>query len=213
MASVWFSYVLLGLSLSAPVGPISIAQIKAGLKNGFWNAWFLGLGAMSTDVIFMLLIYYGATSFLTTPLAKLILWIAGFILLLYLGYESIREARSTVQITDSDAKKEHVGSSFLSGFLLALSNPLNIVFWIGIYGSVMASTMDVIGKQDTLLYSSAIIVGILIWDLFVAIVTHVSRKAVTPRLMQYVSIAAGIVFIGCGIYFGYSAVQQAISFF
>lgn len=213
MASVWFSYVLLGLSLSAPVGPISIAQIKAGLKNGFWNAWFLGLGAMSTDVIFMLLIYYGAVSFLTTPLAKLILWIAGFVLLLYLGYESIREARSTVQITDSDAKKEHVGSSFLSGFLLALSNPLNIVFWIGIYGSVMASTIDVIGKQDTLLYSSAIIVGICIWDIFVAIVTHVSRKAITPHLMKHVSIAAGIVFIGFGIYFGYSAVQQAISFY
>jgi len=64
-----------------------------------------------------------------------------------------------------------------------------------------------------LLYSSAIIIGILIWDLFVAIVTHVSRKAVTPRLMQYVSIAAGIVFICFGIYFGYSAVQQALSFF
>lgn len=65
MASIWISYVLLGISLSAPVGPVNVAQIKAGLSNGFWNAWFVGIGAMCADLVFMLLIYFGAAAYLT----------------------------------------------------------------------------------------------------------------------------------------------------
>jgi len=45
---------------------------------------------MSADVIMMLLIYFGVSVYLTTPGAKLIIWIFGFFTLLYLGYEAIK---------------------------------------------------------------------------------------------------------------------------
>lgn len=32
------SYIVLGLSLSIPVGPINIEMIKRGIKNGFWHS-------------------------------------------------------------------------------------------------------------------------------------------------------------------------------
>ena len=35
---------LLGLSLSAPVGPVNAAQIDRGIKSGFWHAWIFGVG-------------------------------------------------------------------------------------------------------------------------------------------------------------------------
>ncbi len=54
----YFSYLLLGISLSAPVGPIHIAQINKGIKNGFLSAWLVGVGAMFADVIMMLFIYH-----------------------------------------------------------------------------------------------------------------------------------------------------------
>lgn len=94
--SMWFSYMLLGISLSAPVGPVNVAQIKAGLRGGFWNAWCVGIGAMCADVVFMLLIYFGAAAYVTTPLAKLIIWALGCGVLLKLGYDSIRDARTVI---------------------------------------------------------------------------------------------------------------------
>ncbi len=39
--------------MSAPVGPINIAQINKGIKNGFLSAWLVGVGAMSADVVMM----------------------------------------------------------------------------------------------------------------------------------------------------------------
>jgi len=38
-----FGYIFLGLSLSAPIGPINAAQLDAGIKKGFWQFlvnWF-----------------------------------------------------------------------------------------------------------------------------------------------------------------------------
>lgn len=41
---IFLSYVFLGLSLSAPMGPINAAQLEKGIRSGFFHAWILGIG-------------------------------------------------------------------------------------------------------------------------------------------------------------------------
>ena len=60
---IFLSYVFLGLSLSAPMGPINAAQLEKGIRSGF-HAWILGIGALLADVIYMALIYLGVIHFL-----------------------------------------------------------------------------------------------------------------------------------------------------
>ena len=43
--NIFFSYIILGLSLAAPIGPVNAAQLDHGIKNGFLHSWFVGLGA------------------------------------------------------------------------------------------------------------------------------------------------------------------------
>lgn len=202
-----FSYIVLGLSLSIPVGPISIEMMKRGIKNGFWHSWAVGLGGMSADIVFMFLIYFGVSAYLTTPAAQLIMWIFGFFILVYLGYESIRDAFKEVHITD-EIQKESISKSFLSGFFIAISNPLNIMFWIGIYGSVLTTTLSTVNQGQSFLYSSAIFIGIAIWDLTVATSVHFGRKFVNQRFLKWLSVIAGVVLIGFGLNFGYRAVKN-----
>ena len=45
--NVFLSYILLGLSLAAPIGPINAAQIDKGIRNGFMHSWLIGVGAVS----------------------------------------------------------------------------------------------------------------------------------------------------------------------
>ncbi|MDX5864868.1 LysE family transporter [Bacillus cereus group sp. BfR-BA-01119] len=206
MISMIFSYILLGISLSAPVGPINVAQINKGIKNGFLSAWLVGVGAMSADVVMMFLIYFGISTYLTTPVAQLCIWIFGFVTMIYLGYESMKEATKQVQYISS-GEKEHPLKSFLSGFAIAISNPLNIIFWIGIYGSVLTSDMNTIGKEQALWYSAAIFAGIMLWDIFMATSIHFGRRFINHTVMKWISIVAGIVLIMFGIYFGYEAVR------
>ena len=203
------SYIVLGLSLSIPVGPINIEMIKRGIKNGFWHSWAVGLGVMSADIVLMLLIYFGVSTYLTTPMAQLIMWIFGFLILVYLGYESIRDAFKEVTISD-EVEKETKSKSFISGFLIAISNPLNIIFWIGIYGSVLTTTLNTIGTGQALLYSSAIFVGIAAWDLTVATSVNFGRKFANQRFLKWLSVIAGLVLIGFGVSFGYRAIKSLL---
>lgn len=205
--SMIFSYILLGISLSAPVGPINVAQINKGIKNGFLSAWLVGVGGMVADVIMMLLIYFGVSTYLTTSAAQLCIWIFGFITMLYLGYESIKDAPKQAQYSLTGEKEPPI-KSFLAGFGIAISNPLNIIFWIGIYGSVLTSAINTIGKEQALWYSAAIFAGIMLWDLFMATSIHFGRKFVSHVVMKWISISAGIILISFGIYFGYQAVRE-----
>ncbi|CAF1883984.1 LysE family transporter [Bacillus subtilis] len=206
MISSILSYILLGISLSAPVGPINVAQIKKGLANGFLSAWLVGVGAMFADVMMMLLIYFGVASFLTNSIAQLIMWLFGFVILSFLGYESVKDASKSIEF-QSEQSLESPFKSFLSGFLIAASNPLNIIFWIGIYGSVLTKNIESIGREQALWYSSAIFIGIMIWDLTMATAVHFGRKKLNQKMFKWVSIIAGIVLIGFGLSFLYQSIM------
>jgi len=65
-----FGYIFLGLSLSAPIGPINAAQLDAGIKKGFWHSWLIGLGAMTADIVYMLMVYMASCILLIFPSCK-----------------------------------------------------------------------------------------------------------------------------------------------
>lgn len=201
--NTFLSYLVLGISLSAPVGPINAAQINKGIHNGFFHAWLVGLGAMVADAVFMLLIYFGVAQFLTTPIMKSFLWLFGFFILVYSGIESIVAAKTTIRKDSSE--NESSGKSFRTGFFMAISNPLNIIFWLGIYGAVLAKTSDVYSHSQLLLYSSGIFLGIFLWDIIMASIASSFKRFLNLRALQIISVAAGVSLIGFGIYFGYEA--------
>ncbi len=105
------------------------------------------------------------------------------------------------------ARGETKGKSFRIGFFMAVSNPLNILFWLGIYGSVLAKTADSYSNVQLLLYSSGIFVGITLWDLTMASVATGARKWFNHKVLQWISIIAGVILIGFGLYFGAQAFQ------
>ncbi|MED4971258.1 lysine transporter LysE [Geobacillus sp. NFOSA3] len=204
MLNSFLSSILLGLSLSIPIGPINIEMIKRGIKFGFFHSWVVGLGGMSADLVLMFAIFFGLSTFLTQSVMQFIMWLSGFLILCYLGYESIKEAFKKVEIS-GEVKKESLSKSYLSGFLIALSNPLNIVFWVSIYGSVLAIELNSVERYQALIESSAIFLGIALWDFTVALSVHLGRKMISQKWLKWLSVAAGISLVGFGISFGYRA--------
>lgn len=204
--SIFLSYILLGLSLSAPIGPINAAQLDKGIRFGFWHAWLVGVGGMIADGIFMLLIYFGIAQFVDVPIIKILLWSAGFFVLCYTGYESILKSKSLTEST-SDFRYESRSKAFRTGFLMAASNPMNILFWLSIYGSMIAQTSDQYEASQILLYSSGIFLGITLWDITMASIATGARRWVKPRALRLISILSGFVLIGFGMYFGVQALR------
>ncbi|OMF33676.1 LysE family transporter [Paenibacillus sp. FSL H8-0259] len=199
--NVFIGYIFLGLSLSAPLGPINAAQLDKGLRGGFMPAWAVGLGAVSADIIYMLLVYFGLIHLLDDPFVKVFLWLFGFFVLVYTGVDSIKNTGdiSVAGLRGSDAS---LSRSYVSGFLMSLFNPLSILFWLGIYGSILAEAASNYPMQQLLIYSGAIVLGILLWDVTMAAASSLFRKFLTVRVLQVISVLSGLSLIGFGFYFG-----------
>ncbi|UUZ86108.1 LysE family translocator [Paenibacillus sp. P26] len=201
--NVLISYLILGLSLSAPIGPINAAQLDTGIKKGFMHAWFVGIGAMIADILYMLLVYMGLVHFISTPFMRTFLWLFGFFVLVYTGIESLISARH-LNKTRSDSG-DTLWKTFLSGFLMSLSNPMTILFWLGIYGSVLAETAARYDLHELAAVSLAMIAGLAIWDFLMAGVASFFRMWLTNRVLRIISILSGLSLIGFGAYFGLEA--------
>ncbi len=199
--------IVLGISLAAPVGPINIEMLKRGIERGFWHAWVVGIGGMTADILFMLLIYFGLSSLFMYTYVQAFMYCTGFFLLFYLGFQSVKQG---ISHSNMEYKKEEVGGlkqSFMAGFLIAISNPLNLVFWFGIYGSTLSSLLTKVTKQEAFLYSLCIIVGIILWNVNIAFSVHFGRTLLKQKALGYITAGAGIILVGYSIHFAYKALQ------
>ncbi|MFA2840076.1 LysE family transporter [Bacillus paranthracis] len=202
---IFLSYVFLGLSLSAPMGPINAAQLEKGIRSGVFHAWILGIGALLADVIYMALIYLGVIHFLEKDIIKLFLWSFGAFVLIYTGIESVKNAN---QISISNTRNDDsIIKSFFSGFFMSLSNPLTILFWLGIFGSILAKAASSYNKEQLLLYSFGTILGIFIWDITMASTSSIFRKILNTRILSLITVISGISLIIYGLYFGFQTYQ------
>jgi L-lysine exporter family protein LysE/ArgO len=201
--SIFLSYIFLGISLAAPIGPINAAQLDRGIKQGFFHAWLIGLGSVTADIVYMCAVYLGMVHFIEIPVVKAFLWLFGFFVLVYTGIESIIGAINLS--TSSKSNNDSRFKTFITGFFMALSNPLTILFWLGIYGSILAKSASTLGMEQLALYSFAIILGLLMWDVTMAAIASSFRKVLTPGVLKLISVISGLSLLGFGIYFGIQA--------
>lgn len=80
-----------------------------------------------------------------------------------------------------------------------------MLFWLGIFGSVLAKTVSTYDIDHIILYSLAIFVGLFIWDITMAFIASSFRKILTTKLLGAISIISGLSLIGFGVYFGVQA--------
>ncbi len=154
----------------------------------------------------MLLVYFGMIHLLDAPFVKAFLWLFGFFVLVYTGVDSIRNA-GDITATEMRGSDASLFRSFLSGFLMSLFNPLSILFWLGIYGSILAKAASEYPMQQLLIYSGAIVLGILLWDVTMAAASSIFRKLLTIRVLRAISVLSGLSLIVFGFYFGVQAAR------
>jgi threonine/homoserine/homoserine lactone efflux protein len=91
---------------------------------------------------------------------------------------------------------------------MSLTNPMTTLFWLGIYGSVLAETAVKSSPLQLLINSAAIVIGILLWDVFMAVIASSFRSFLSDRLLKAICIVSGLSLIGFGGYFGYEAFKM-----
>jgi len=199
------AYIFLGVSLAAPIGPVNAAQLDTGIKNGFFHAFIFGFGALTADILYMIMVYFGIGQIIEYTFVKTILWSFGCFVLTYSGIENLFSLHKIELALQSGKKTTRLRHSLFSGFLMSLLNPLTILFWLGIYGSVLAETNKVSTNNQVILNSLAVILGIILWDTLMATISSGARKILSTGFLNIISIISSLAMIGFGIYFGIQA--------
>jgi L-lysine exporter family protein LysE/ArgO len=202
--------IVIGLSLGAPIGPINVEIVRRGLRSGFLSGWLVGIGAITGDTMYCLMVIAGIAPLVDHQIVRTVLWSAGGGFLIYLGYHSLRAA-----VRDRQMMKVDVGRveqrSYLTGLLMALFNPMGIVFWLSIGGAVVASTVEQAHSDaGTVSVVIGVIAGLSLWITILSALTRVGRRFVTDRLFRLINVASGLILLGFGAWFAVQTVSAIV---
>lgn len=197
--SLYLAYVMVGLAIAMPVGAITVEMTKQGLKNGFMHGWAVGIGGMTIDILLIVALYFGLAQILSLPFIQLPLWIIGAIFLFMLAYDSIKNADKDIALAGEKVEKS-LFTTYRNGLLVAVS-PGNLVFWVSVFGAVLADSYTAGSGNQFLIVALGILSGILLHDLGLLMIVAFTRKAMNRQMIKWASIIAGLLLLGFGCYF------------
>lgn len=191
--------VLLGVTLAAPIGPVSIEVIRRGITKGFFAAFLVCVGAVIGDAICLGAAYLGLSSLTKYSYIIDILGLVGALFLLYLGFSNLKDCN---QQYNFDTAESNVGiaKSIILGFVLAVVNPVSLIFWVSIFA---ASTAGV--DKITFLPNSLILLGVLIWSLSLCLLLAFAKSLLNNKAIKIIIMLSSILLLGFGCKYGYIA--------
>ena len=202
---------LLGITLAAPIGPVSIEMIKRGLNKGFLSAFVVRLGGALGNTLCLVAAYFGATMLVDSDEKIGLCSLAGAIVLIYLGTKSLLDRRQH-QYQPLVNQSQTLFSGALTGFILSIANPIGIVFWL----SIFAASIDRSGETQVwvgLLQNFAVIGGVLIWGLMLSGLLEVGKRFFKPKWIKIITLAAGTMLIYFGLKYAYRAAKILLPFY
>lgn len=186
---------IIGFSLAVPIGPIGILCIHKTLKEGHLPGLVIGAGAATADAIYGCIAAFGLTV-ISDILISQELWLrligGGF--LLFLGVKTFL-AHPEEQATSSNGKG--LFGSYVSTFLLTLTNPLTIFAFVGIFTAL--------GLGNGLSYFSAwtlvlgVFTGSCTWFLVLSYSVTLFRKKFNSVGIVWLNKISGVLIIIFGI--------------
>ncbi|WP_335999539.1 LysE family transporter [Halorientalis halophila] len=208
--------VVFGLALAAPPGPMNAVIAEESVLRGWLAGFTAGLGAMLADACFFVLALVGVVTVVReAPTLRAVMVLAGGALMLYFA---VGAAASTREALAGDAATDDVvtGRGFRKAFVLALTNPYQIAFWLTVgVGLLDPGTVDVLAKTPYLegalagvlvvetgsaLLLAGLFGGIACWIVgFPAALVAAGRRV--DRLTPLVAGASAVVLAGTGVLF------------
>ena len=197
---------ILGLGIgfinSIPIGPINISIIDTSFKRGFRQALMIGMGALVVDIFYCVIGIFGVSLIkdyiveMFQPLGFPVLALIGG-RLVYKGYNN-HGTRTFHPPTQKELTK-----NFSLGFLIYLTNPLAIGFWIITAGFIFSHRLIERNMVDQLTFIAGMAIGTAAWFLSLAKFVALKRTVISEETVKKITMITGSVLILFGLYLGY----------
>ncbi len=194
---------LLGVIITAPLGPIGTLCINRSIEKGFWYGFSGGLGTALGDASYAVVAVAGLAVFSETmSMATIPLALGGGLMLLWLGWRGLKN-RGRIKAAKIDAAD--FLHTTLSTFLLTISNPATILSFGALFAGLGLT-------EETRRFSSTVIVsgvflGSLAWWFCLSSAVSLARDRLSSdftakvgRATSYMLIAFGAIALGSVAY-------------
>lgn len=197
-----FQSILIGISIAAIPGPVFFELVRRTLTNGFLSGSLINAGQFFANVVVLSLTFFGAGLFLTSDILKMILYLVGGLVILWLGSSALRLKRKDIE--EGYKKKITNGNSFFVGFNLGAANPIVIALWISLSGSYL---MQFSSKYLAFLNIILIAFGFVVFFFILATIIHYTRHKISPEYVILLSKIFGLILIFYGGLFIYKLIS------
>jgi threonine/homoserine/homoserine lactone efflux protein len=187
-----------GLLLSALIGPVFFALIQASLTNGFRNAAALATGILVSDLIYVLVTFFGIKFIAGFESFEVVLGLGGGLILIGFGINSIFKKKVFRPNSGGiDLPRVKKRSAFTKGFGINGINPFVLLFWISIASLVQLKPSFT--ESDYVAYYAGILVTVFCIDLVKAFIAKKLSPLVTDRTLFWLNKFVGVLMIFYGL--------------
>jgi threonine/homoserine/homoserine lactone efflux protein len=183
-------------------GPVTATTITLGTRQKYAGT-MLAIGHGIIEIPLVLLIVSGLGKFLSATPSKIAIGFAGGLVLLFMGYSMLRDARKDGGYTCSNASAK---APVIAGIVLSASNPYFLIWWI---------TVGIKFATDAVAYSWVVFamflfvhwLADLVWFQALSFASYKGAEIMSKRNLKIVLSTCALALMIFGVYFLYDAAR------
>lgn len=193
---------ILGFTIAAAVGPISLLVIRRTLSEGRLVGLISGLGVATADATYGAVAAFGLNA-ITDALvnARAVLALVGGVFLLWLAWATVRAEPS--EAASAPKRRGGPAGAYLSILGLTLANPMTILSFAALFAGLGVTTG---ATADAALIVVGVFLGSSAWWVVLTSFVAAFRTRLTPGWIHRINTGSGIV-IGL---FAVAAIASAV---
>jgi len=202
---------IMGFFTAIPIGATQIEIAKRSLNNHLRAAYMVAAGSVSSDVMYGFIALFGVAPFLKEKLVVAIFGLAATVILWLLAYFTFRDGKKAnmLELSHPTLKSKRIG--FVTGFSLAVTNPMMIVWWlIGVRIIKDFGLVTDFSPRISVMFLIMGGLGLASYLFLLSNMLHWAKKFISNEIMKKVNYGLGVVLVLLSFYFLINSIHALI---
>ncbi len=209
LISIFASSFIFGIAAVVSPGPVSTAILSQTPRRGWTVGPLIATGHSFLEFIFILLIFFGMTAGLNSPLIQIFIATFGGILIIYMGASMLKGVmRSNIQNPgiSHGSKDLNSGQLIRLGMITTLSSPFWYAWWVTSVPAYL-NQQNIFAPAGLAAFYLGHISADYTWNTILSTVVTGGKKWITDKVYNTILALCGIFFIYLGINFLNEAIR------
>jgi len=195
---ILFKGMILGLTVSMPLGPVGILLVNRTLKRGILSGFFSGMGLATADTILAIFAGLGFTFVINLfQNERFIISLISGLIILGVGIK-VFFSNPVKDFRKKERGKKTLMRDFLSVLVLSLSSPFTIFVFVAFFSGINLNS-TVKPQLVPFLLIPGVFIGTLSWWLCLSLFISRFKKNIRLRSIVRVNQVAGVAITVIGI--------------